>query len=174
MSEKNQTILIVVISIVVPALVAGLIFLKPDVASNTSVTFFPKFHAILNSLATICIASGIYFVKQKKVKAHRAAMLSAFFLSALFLLSYVAAKTLHPSTPYPEDAPFRVVYLFILISHIILSALILPLILFTFAKAINGKIEQHRKLAEWTFPLWLYVTTSGVAVYLFMAPHYGG
>ncbi|MEZ5008473.1 MAG: DUF420 domain-containing protein [Chitinophagales bacterium] len=173
MRDKNVTILIIIISIAVPSLVAALITFQPSLASNTSVTFFPKFHAILNSLATICILSGIFFVKNKKIKLHRFSMLAAFFLSAIFLVSYVVAKSLHPATPYPADAPLRSVYFFILISHIILSALILPLILFTFYKAIDNKIAQHRKLAKWTFPLWLYVTISGVVVYLFMAPHYG-
>ena len=174
MDERKSTILIIIISILVPTLVALLLKFQPSIGNNTSIVFFPKFHAILNSLATICIASGIYFVKTKRVKLHRASMLTAFFLSAIFLMSYVTAKTFHPSAPYPEEAPFRIVYLIILLSHIVLSALILPLILFTFSKAINNKIEQHRKLAKWTFPLWIYVTLSGVVVYLFMAPHYGG
>ena len=100
-------------------------------------------------------------------------MLLAFLLSAVFLISYVTYHSLTESTPYPSDAPFRTIYLIILISHIVLSALILPLILFTFSKAINNKIVQHKKLAKWTFPLWLYVTLTGVAVYLFMAPYYG-
>lgn len=173
MRDKNVTILIIIISIAVPALVAGLLTIQPSLASNTSVTFFPSFHAILNSLATLCIITGIYFIKNKKIKQHRFSMLAAFFLSAIFLISYVVAKTLHPATPYPADAPLRNVYFFILISHIVLSALILPLILFTFYKAIDNQIPQHRRLAKWTFPLWLYVTISGVVVYLFMAPHYG-
>jgi putative membrane protein len=100
-------------------------------------------------------------------------MLTAFFLSSIFLISYVTYHSLSESTHYPEDAPFRTLYLFILLTHIVLAALILPLILFTFSKAINNKIEQHKKLAKWTFPLWLYVALTGVTVYLFMAPYYG-
>ena len=99
-------------------------------------------------------------------------MLTAFLLSSIFLLSYVTYHSLSTSTPYPGTGLIRTVYLFILISHIILATLILPLILFTFAKAINNKIDQHRRLARWTFPLWLYVAITGVVVYLFMAPHY--
>lgn len=161
------------VSLAVPALVAILFKMQLGLADNVNLTFFPKFHAILNGSAALCIMTGIYFVKQKKVKQHRIAMLSAFFLSAVFLISYVTYHSLAESTHYPDDAPFRMVYLFILLSHILLSALILPLILFTFSKAINNKIAQHKKLAKWTFPLWLYVTLTGVAVYLFMAPYYG-
>ena len=173
MNEKKINIAIVVISILVPVLVAILFKIQIGNSSNLDLTFFPKFHAFLNGSAAISILIGFYFVKTKKVKQHRVMMLLAFLLSAVFLISYVTYHSLTESTPYPSDAPFRTIYLIILISHIVLSALILPLILFTFSKAINNKIVQHKKLAKWTFPLWLYVTLTGVAVYLFMAPYYG-
>ena len=173
MSERAVSIVIILLSIAVPALVAALFYVSPPAfATDMNLTFFPKFHATLNSLTALCLVVGVYFIKNKKIQQHRAAMMSAFFLSALFLLSYVTYHSLHESTPYPGEGLVRTIYLIILVSHIILAALILPLILFTFAKAINNKIAQHRKLAVWTFPLWLYVALSGVAVYLFMAPHY--
>jgi putative membrane protein len=145
----------------------------PAFASDMDLTFFPKFHAILNSLTAACLVTGVYFIKQKNIRNHRLCMLTAFLLSTIFLLSYVTYHGLHESTPYPGTGIIRTVYLLILVSHIILAALILPLILFTFAKALNNKIAQHRKLARWTFPLWLYVAVTGVVVYLFMAPYYG-
>ena len=173
MKERTLNILIIIVSILVPVIVAVLFKLQPGLGSNMNLTFFPKFHAILNGSTALCLMVGVYFIKQKKIKQHRASMLTGFFLSAIFLVSYVTYHSLSESTSYPLDAPLRTLYLVILVTHIILAALILPLILFTFSKAINNKIEQHRKLAKWTFPLWLYVALSGVTVYLFMAPHYG-
>ncbi len=173
MKERNLNILIIVVSLVVPALVATLFKLQLGLANQANLTFFPKLHATLNGLTAICLMTGVYFIKQKKVKQHRMAMFTAFLLSSIFLISYVTYHSLAESTHYPTDAPFRTIYLIILLSHIVLAALILPLILFTFSKAINNKIEQHRKLAKWTFPLWLYVALTGVTVYLFMAPYYG-
>jgi putative membrane protein len=154
--------------------VAVLFYVKPPaVATSMDLTFFPRFHAILNSLTAVCLVAGVAFIKRKEIRKHRASMLTAFALSCVFLLSYVTYHSLSESTPYPGTGFIRTVYLTILISHIILAALILPLILFTFARALNNKIAQHRKLARWTFPLWLYVAITGVVVYLFMAPYYG-
>lgn len=174
MSERTISILIIIVSVVVPALVAVLFYVAPpDFATHVNLTFFPRFHAALNSATAVCLITGVYFIKRKQIRQHRASMLTAFFLSTVFLLSYITYHSLHESTPYPGTGLIRTVYLVILISHIVLAALILPLILFTFAKALNNKITQHRKLARWTFPLWLYVAVTGVLVYLFMAPHYG-
>lgn len=174
LSERTTSIIIILVSIVVPVLVTMLFYVAPpEFATNKDLTFFPKFHALLNSATAVCLVVGVYFIKNKRIKAHRATMLTAFALSAVFLLSYVTYHSLHESTPYPGTGLIRTIYLIILVSHIILAALIMPLILFTFAKALNNKITAHRKLARWTFPLWLYVAVTGVAVYLFMAPYYG-
>ena len=172
MSERLATIIIVIVSVLVPVLVAVLLKVQPpEFAANLNLTFFPKFHASLNSLTAICLFIGIWFIKNKKIKQHRATMLTAFFLSTVFLISYVTYHSLQEESSVYEGS-FRMVYLIILLTHIVLSALIMPLILLTFWKAINNKIEQHRKLAKWTFPLWLYVAISGVSVYVFMAPYY--
>ncbi|MCP4121668.1 MAG: DUF420 domain-containing protein [Bacteroidetes bacterium] len=174
MSERAVSILIMIVSILVPGLVAMLFYVSPpEFATDVNLTFFPKFHALLNSLTALCLITGSYFIRRKEIKKHRASMLTAFFLSAVFLLSYVTYHSLHESTSYPGTGLIRTIYLLILASHIILAALNLPLILFTFAKALNSKTAQHRKLARWTFPLWMYVAVSGVLVYLFMAPYYG-
>lgn len=173
MSERAQSYLIIIVSILVPVVVAALFFISPpQVQHNLPLSFFPKFHALLNSLTALCLLVGIYFIKQKKIRQHRAAMLTAFFLSAVFLVSYVTYHTLSESTPYGGEGFIRYVYFFILITHIVLAALILPLILFTFAKALNNKIAEHRRLAKWTFPLWLYVAITGVLVYLMVSPYY--
>lgn len=187
---KDQTIsrIIIALSIAVPALVAILFFISPpDIKHNLDLGFFPKFHAFLNSLVAICILVGFYFIKSKNIRAHRTIMLSAFLLSTIFLVSYVTYHTLADGSTKYGDSDFngvlddvealaagwmRYAYYFILLTHIVLAALILPLILFTFSKALTGKIDQHRKLAKWTFPLWLYVAVTGVLVYFMIAPYY--
>lgn len=187
---KDQTIsrIIIAISIAVPVLVAILFFVSPpDIKHNLDLGFFPKFHAFLNSLVAVCILTGFYFIRTKNVTSHRTVMLSAFLLSTIFLVSYVTYHTLAEGSTKYGDANFdgilddaevlaagmlRYVYYFILLTHIVLAALILPLILFTFSKALTGKIALHKKLARWTFPLWLYVAVTGVLVYFMIAPYY--
>jgi putative membrane protein len=173
MSERAQAYLIIVVSILVPALVSALFFIAPpEFQHNIDLSFFPKFHATLNSLTAICLVTGVFFIKRKNIRYHRAFMLSAFLLSTVFLVSYVTYHSLSESTSYGGEGPLKYIYFFILITHIILAALILPLILFTFSRALNNKIDQHRKLARWTFPLWLYVAVSGVIVYFMISPYY--
>lgn len=174
---KNERILsyvIMAISLAVPALVTILFFVSPpEVSLDINILFFPRLHAILNSLTAFCIFTGFLYIRQKNIKAHRALMLSALVLSSLFLCSYVFYHSISEPTLYGGDRILRYIYYFLLITHIVLAAVILPLILFTFAKALSGKIDQHRKLAKWTFPLWLYVAVSGVLVYLLLSPYYG-
>jgi putative membrane protein len=186
--EKSISYLIIAVSILVPVVVALLFFVSPpEIQHNLDLSFFPKFHALLNSGTAVCIAVGVVLIKNKNVKFHRAAMLSAFLLSTIFLVSYVTYHGLSDGSTRYGDVDgdgalsaveavaaglWRYVYLFILLTHIVLAALILPLILFTFEKALSGKIEQHRKLAKWTFPLWMYVAITGVLVYWMISPFY--
>lgn len=173
MSEKKITIAIIIASVLVPVLVSGLFFLQPiQVKTSFDLHIFPKFHAILNSLTAICLIVGVYFVKNKNIKLHKASNLTAFALSSIFLVSYVTYHSLAPTTKYGGDGMLRYIYYFILLTHIILAAGILPLILFTFQRALSGQIEKHRKLVKFTFPLWLYVAVSGVLVYILINPYY--
>lgn len=186
--ERSISAVIISVSILVPVVVALLFFLSPpEIQHNLDLGFFPPFHATLNSLTAICILFGVVMVKIKQIKLHRLSMLTAFLLSTVFLVSYVTYHSLtEGSTRYGDvdhngildsaeatAAGFlRYVYYFILLTHIVLAALILPLILFTFSKALNNKISEHRKLAKWTFPLWMYVAVTGVLVYFMIAPYY--
>ncbi|MGB1248802.1 MAG: DUF420 domain-containing protein [Chitinophagales bacterium] len=174
LEEKTAKRLIIGVSFAVTALVAILSYLatKRD-TSAIDVSFIPPFHAFLNACVTVALCLGVYFVKKKKVKQHQYAMLSALVLSAMFLISYVFYHSIAPSTSYPKDVGFiRYIYLSILLTHVVLSAVILPFILFTFYYSLSGKIEKHRKLAKIVFPLWLYVAVSGVVVYFMIAPYY--
>lgn len=173
-NDKKISYLIISISVIVPVLISILFFISPpEINLNFNVYFFPRFHAILNSLTAFCIFTGYLYIKQKNILAHRRLMLSAFILSSIFLCSYVFYHFISDPTLYGGDGIFKYVYYFLLLTHIVLAAAILPLILFTFSKALSGKIEQHRKLAKWTFPLWFYVSVSGVLVYLLISPYYG-
>ena len=173
MTETIYKRVIIGISLLVPALVIILFYVDPpEATSGIDLKIFPKFHAVLNSIATVLLLAGLYFIKNKQINRHRAMMLSAFVVSTVFLLSYVTYHTLSKPTPYGGDGLLKYVYYFILITHVVLAAGVLPFILFTFLRALTGDIEKHRKIAKLTLPVWLYVTITGVLVYLLISPYY--
>ncbi|GAK96074.1 hypothetical protein JCM19294_2856 [Nonlabens tegetincola] len=173
MLEKRGPAIIIAISILVPLVVVVLMFL-PERFNFLGVEagMFPLLHACINGMTALLLVTGLLLIKNGDRQKHRKVMTTAFVLSAIFLVSYVISKISNDPTPYPEDAPFRAIYLFILISHIVLSGIILPLVLYTMYFAWNKKYEKHRRIARWTFPIWLYVAITGVLVYVFMAPYY--
>lgn len=164
---------ILAISVVVPVLVLILMYLpeRYDVLGE-SFNNFPLFHAILNFFTAILLVLGYYTMRAKELIWHRNLMISAFFLSAVFLISYVISKISNEPVPYGGEGALRYIYFFILLTHILLSAVIVPLVLFTMYRGLTGEVEKHRKIARFTFPIWLYVAVTGVLVYLFMAPFY--
>jgi putative membrane protein len=133
---------------------------------------FPFFHALINGMTAILLLLGYTFIKQDRKIAHRNVMITAFGLSALFLVSYVISKISNEPVPYGGEGVLRYIYFFILITHIALSAIIIPLVLFTMYRGLTGEYTKHKKIARWTFPIWLYVAITGVLVYLFMLPYY--
>lgn len=173
MTESIYKKVIIGISLLVPALVVVLFYVSPpDIDLGIDLKFFPKFHAVLNSIATVLLLVGLYFIKNKQIAAHRAMMLSAFAVSTVFLLSYVTYHTLSEPTRYGGEGALKYVYYFILITHVVLAAGVLPFILFTFLRALTGDIAKHRRIAKLTLPVWLYVTITGVLVYLLISPYY--
>lgn len=162
---------IVGVSIVVPLLVLVLMYL-PERYEILPFNNFPLFHAILNFSTALLLTGGFIAIKNHKVLWHRNLMVSAFFLSAVFLVSYVLSKLSNDPVPYGGEGFMRYLYFFILLTHILLSAVIVPLVLFTIYRAVKGEIEKHRKIARYTYPVWMYVAVTGVLVYLFMAPYY--
>ncbi|MCU0255683.1 MAG: DUF420 domain-containing protein [Vicinamibacterales bacterium] len=125
----------------------------------------PTLNASLNALATLLLVAGWYFVRREDVAKHRACMVGALAASAAFLTSYVIYHYHAGSRPFTGTGPVRVVYFAILITHVILAAAIVPLVLMTVARALRGQFERHRAIARWTLPLWLYVSVTGVIVY---------
>jgi putative membrane protein len=187
MKERSLTIPIVIVSVAVPLAVAALILLphaKIYPGFNTSA--LPLFHAILNSTTAILLLASLYFIKHQRIRAHRAANLTAVVLSAIFLVSYVIYHSTTPSVRFGDlnhdgvlsadeklrAGNLRYVYYFVLSSHIILSGVIIPFVLFTLQKAFQEKFIQHKKLARITWPLWFYVAVSGVVVYWMISPYY--
>ena len=132
----------------------------------------PLLNAILNGTCSILLLTSFYFIRRKKITIHKSLNLVALTLSALFLVSYVLFHFYVQETSYPATNPLRPFYLTILISHILLAGTCVPLVLLTFYYGLKNKTDQHRKIARYTFPIWLYVTTTGVAVYLMIAPYY--
>jgi putative membrane protein len=172
MNDKLISRLIIGVTIAIPVAVAVLHFLpKPDHVPDI-ITHCPLLNAILNGTCTVLLIASWIAIMKKKVILHKRLNVTAFVLSALFLLSYVAYHSFGKETLYPKDNPLRPLYLFILSSHIILAAVVLPLVLISFYRGLTNKVALHRKISKWTMPLWLYVTTTGVIVYLMISPYY--
>jgi putative membrane protein len=146
-----------------------LIYVHPAAdAGSTRMAFLPALNALLNGLSATALLIGYTFIRAHRIKAHRAAMIAAFGFSTLFLVSYILHHALHGDVRYPVHAPLRMVYLPLLTSHIVLAVVALPLVLVTFFFSLSGRIPQHRKVARWTFPLWLYVSVTGVITYVML------
>jgi putative membrane protein len=171
MTQKNKfTPYIWLISIVIPVVVAILFTVKiPNVAS---LSFLPPIYATVNGITTVILLLALKAIKSKNINLHKNLMKTAIALSLAFLLMYVAYHMTSDSTPYGGEGFIRYVYFFILISHIILSIGIIPMVLFTYVRAFTKQFEDHKKIARYTFPIWLYVAVTGVIVYFMISPYY--
>ncbi len=128
----------------------------------------PALNALLNSASTLFIIAGFVAIKKKKYLAHMKLMLTAFITSSLFLISYLVYHNFVGHTPFPGEGAIRPVYFTILISHIILSAFVVPLVLTSYYFAFSGKFKTHRKVSMWTLPIWLYVSVTGVVIFFML------
>ena len=145
---------------------------KPEVLPSWTY-FLPKLNAFINGTCSILLLLSLYFIKKKNIQAHKITNLTAFALSSVFLVSYVLYHWLAASTEFPHDNPgLRQSYLLILISHIVLAAIVLPLILMSFYRGLQMQVELHKKIVRFAYPIWLYVTVTGVIVYLMISPYY--
>jgi putative membrane protein len=167
-STRAAIAAILAISIAATLFLFWLIYVHPAAALSTQYAFLPALNAILNGLSATALLIGFTFIRGRRIKAHRAAMMTAFVFSTLFLISYIAHHALHGDVRYPVHAALRSVYLPLLASHIILAIVALPMVLITFFFSLSGRIPQHRKIARWTFPLWLYVSVTGVITYVML------
>ncbi len=168
--EKRFNRYITGVSIVIPVIVAVLFGVKlPDVEP---LSFLPPVYASINGLTALILIVAVWAIKNGKRQMHQTLMTTCIVLSLIFLVLYVAYHMTSDSTPYGGEGMIRYVYYFILITHILLSVAIIPLVLKTYARAYLKNFASHRKLARITFPIWLYVAVTGVVVYLMISPYY--
>jgi len=137
-----------------------------------TISDLPALNATLNGIAAILLVTGYLFIKQGRRRQHQWCMLGALTTSALFLVSYVTYHLHAGSRPFPGQGPIRVVYFGILITHVILAAVIVPLALLTAARGLRSQFDKHVRIARWTFPLWVYVSVTGVVIYLMLYEFY--
>jgi putative membrane protein len=176
-TNENRTPLSIVAAIIGISAVASLFlcwlvyYHAPADVAGTHLLFLPALNALLNALSAIALVTGFYFIRAKRVSKHRAAMFTAFVLSSLFLVTYITNHALHGDMRFQGQGAIRYVYFPLLISHIGLSVVALPMILITFFLSLSGRFPAHRRLARFTFPIWLYVSVTGVIVYAMLAAY---
>ena len=141
-------------------------FREPE--ATTTWVFLPALNASMNGCASIALVAGFIAIRRGRVGFHRSAMSAAFVFSTLFLVGYIAHHALHGDTKFAGQGPIKIVYLSILASHVILSIGALPMVLMTFFFSISGQFRRHRSLARYTFPIWLYVSVTGVVVFFML------
>lgn len=185
-SNKNYLNFIKTVSILIPVAVAILIYLPGKLEVGEWVRNLPYINALINSLTSIFLISALIAVKKQKISLHKNLMMSSLILGTLFLLSYVTYHASVPSVIF-GDANFngvlsadeleligntRTIYLFVLLSHIGLSIVVIPFVLFSFYYSLTAQVGKHKKVVKFSFPIWLYVSVTGVIVYLMISPYY--
>ena len=168
-NKSNSKRIIWFISIGVPLIVISLFQIK----INYSLPVLPYINAVINSATLLCIVLGLYFIRKGKRTWHWRMMTTALYLSIVFLLSYLLYHAGSDEAKFGGEGSIRYVYFFLLITHILLSAIIVPLVLITFLRAKLGEFDKHKKIARYTFVIWTYVLISGIAVFFMIEPYYG-
>lgn len=168
MSNKFLIAVGVILSVAV-----GVIYLTPKAdMSGTALDYLPSLNAIINATVALLLLCGLWLIKRKNHQRHKQVMLAAFGLSCLFLLSYVVYHITHESTVYGGQGLMRTIYLSLLLTHIVLAAVVAPLVLITISRGLSAKFDKHRRIARITWPIWFYVSVSGVLVYVLISPYY--
>src|ERR1700761_2290852 len=164
---------IIGISAVASLFLAWLVYYhQPTDVAGTQLAFLPALNAVFNAICTVFLLAGFRYIRRLNIVAHRNSMFGAFIVSVLFLVSYIVNHALHGDMHFlGQGHALRVAYFALLISHIGLSVFALPLILITFFLSLTGRFPAHRALARWTFPIWLYVSVTGVVVYAMLAAY---
>ena len=170
MTKKNKYgIWIKIISIVIPLVVAILFRVKIDYDLPI---FLPPIYATINAITALLLVFALIAIKRKKVTLHQRLMQSCIVLSLLFLVMYIAYHMTTDPTPFLGEGSVKTLYFFILISHIVLSVALIPLVLISYVRAFQKEFPEHKKISKITFPIWLYVAVTGVIVYIMIAPYY--
>ena len=159
--------LVVAVSIIIPIAVAALFGIKVE---GVDLSFLPPFYAALNGITAVLLVLALIFIKKGNMKLHQRTIQTCLAISLLFLLCYVAYHMTSDSTVY--EGSYKAIYYFILISHILLSVAVIPVVLFTYLFALEGNYVKHKKYTRFAFPIWLYVAVTGVVVYWMISPYY--
>lgn len=173
-NDKTVFRIVLALSIVVFAAVVVLnkkILPVPEIIPDF-VYKLPLLNAFINGTCSVLLIVSLMAIKKKKIQVHKKINLTAFVLSSLFLISYITYHWMAQETSYPTDNGIRPIYLFILITHIILAAIVLPMVLMSFYYGLKNDVIRHRKIVRFSYPIWLYVTLTGVVVYLMISPFY--
>jgi putative membrane protein len=168
----NKKQIINILSITIPVVVALLLGIPYKIDLGSWTKALPHAIGLINSLTSICLIAGLYFIKNKEIAKHEKMMLTSFGLGALFLVLYVTYHISNPSTPYGGEGVFRYVYYFLLISHILTSIGVVRIVLLALYYAFEKDFQNHRRITKVAFPIWLYVSVTGVIVYLMISPYY--
>jgi putative membrane protein len=169
-NSKKYNLWIWILSIAIPVVIAILFEIR--IPGVERMGFLPPIYATINGLTAILLVVALIQIKKGNRRTHERLMKTCLVLSVLFLGMYVTYHMTSDSTPYGGEGLIRYVYFVILISHILLSIVVIPIVLITYVKAITGNFEMHKKIARITFPIWLYVAVTGVIVYFMIAPYY--
>lgn len=171
--DFNYVPWVVGLSIAINLIVVALLFL-PEIGSETSfdITLLPLLNAVFNSFTFVFLLAALFMIIRKNITWHKRFIFAAFTTTALFLVSYLTYHSMSESTSFGGEGLVAGIYYFILITHIVLAALIVPLALLTLFRGLAMKVDKHRKIARWTMPIWLYVSLTGVVVYLMISPYY--
>jgi len=161
---------IVGISAVATLFLLWLVYVHPPSQEfATRLLFLPALNALFNAMSATALVIGFSYIRKRNIAAHRASMITAFVFSSLFLVCYITNHALHGEMRFSGHGPLRTAYLALLISHILLSVFALPMVLITFFFSLTGRFPQHKKIARFTYPIWLYVSVTGVIVYAMLA-----
>ncbi|MFO0386216.1 MAG: DUF420 domain-containing protein [Flavobacteriales bacterium] len=174
MSGRTARIFIWTASLAIPVVVTILYFMPKVEAGNLrgALNTLPLFNAVCNGTTALVLIGAFLAIRRKNIALHRRLMTTALALSLAFLVSYVAYHATSESTTFPQDDPRRALYVFILLTHILLSAVVVPLVLISYTRALARRFDRHRRIARITLPIWLYVAVTGVIVYLMISPYY--
>jgi putative membrane protein len=172
--EKRFNTFIIVVSILIPVVVAMLFGVKlKEFGYNVEpLSFLPPIYATINGVTAVVLVAAVLSIKDGRVALHKKLMTVAIVLSIVFLVMYVAYHMTSESTKFGGEGIIRPIYYFILISHILLSVAVIPLVLISYVRALSERFDAHKKIAKITFPIWLYVAVTGVIVYLMISPYY--
>ncbi|SRX53039.1 DUF420 domain-containing protein [Aequorivita sp. CIP111184] len=169
-TSKKYNVWIWILSIAIPVAVAVLFTIR--IPGVERLGFLPPIYATINGMTAILLITAVFQIRKGNRKMHERLMKTAIIFSVLFLVMYVAYHMTSDSTRYGGEGIVKYVYYFILLTHILLSIVVIPFVLITYVRAISGQFYQHRKIARITYPLWLYVAVTGVIVYLMISPYY--